>query len=420
MEIALIGINYKNAPVEVREKLAFENSKLDHALKQFSQNGIAKEAVILSTCNRVELYTAALDSSVNIDKAKETLASYHGLARSQFEDLLYIYKGNEAVEHIFKVASSLDSMVLGEAQILNQVKEAYQIAKDLGATGKMLNLLFQRSLAVGKLIRTTTSIGERNTSLPGVAAKLAENVFQDLASKKILIIGAGEMGGLTLHVFKHRGVSDIAIANRTLQKASELVWKYGGTAHSLAELEAILPARDIVVTCAETKEGEFLMTTKQAQDSIGKRKGAPQFFIDLGVPRNISPEVDKLDNAYLFTIDDLNAIVNENIEAREAEIEKCEPIIRTEVAKFMTELAVSESGELIKDIRSALYQLADEETQKTVNDLNLSDRERDEVAYLSKRLVNKILHNTTEVLKDGNANKRAVFEELLRELFKKK
>ena len=420
MEITLIGLNYKNAPLEMREKFAFDDSKIDDALKQFSQNGLAKEAVILSTCNRVELYTAVQDGTINTEKTKDLLSRYHKLDRTAFETLLYVYKDGKAVEHIFKVASSLDSMVLGEAQILKQVKEAYQTAKEAGATGKLLNQLFQRALAVGKLIRTTTSIGERNTSVPGVAVKLAEKVFEDLASKKMLIIGAGETGGLALHVFKHRGVSDIAIANRTVEKAKELTQRYGGTAHSLDELEKVLPTRDIVISCVDAKEGEFVISTKIAGGSISKRKGAPQFFIDLGVPRNISPEVNKLDNAYLFTIDDLNAIVNENVEAREAEIEKCEPIIRMEATKFMAELAMSESGELIKDIRSALYELADEEAQKTINDLALSDRDRTEVNYLAKRLANKILHNATEILKDGTGDKRVVFEELLRELFKKK
>ena len=415
MQIIAVGLNHKKAPLEIREKMAFSDEQVPSAISSLRQGGDIAEAVIISTCNRVELYVAG--DNLQVSSIENFIANFHNIDKDRFKPFLYIHKDVDAVRHLFNVASSLDSMVVGETQIINQVKDAYLTAKEYGHTSKVLNQLFQHSLNVAKLIHSVTAIGEKHTSIPTVAAKLAEKIFENLSAKKLLIVGAGEIGRVTLHAFKVRGVADISVCNRTVEKADELVKRFGGRAYSFQELNGLIAKVDIVITCIDY--GDVLMPAKQISDCMAIRKNAPLFLIDLAVPRNISPDVGNIENVYLFNIDDLQSIVNQNLEEREKEIKKCEPLIENEVTKFITGLSSYDINPLLKDIRDSFYTVGKEELKESLAKLqDIDEKGREEVSYLVKRVINRLLHNPTTALKDEvlNGEKQSVIK-LARKLF---
>lgn len=422
MELSIIGLNHRVAPVEVREKLAFDEARLAEALAGVRRATGAAEAVILSTCNRVEIYAARPEASVDeVTLAARWLASHHGVPEEAVATVLYRHEGLEAVRHLYRVTAGLDAMVLGETQIIAQVKEAYQKAKEAGHTGRVFNVLFQRALHVAKQIHATTGIGRRNISVPSVAARLAEKVFQDLARRRIAIVGAGETGELTLAAFRDRGASAPLVVNRTLEHAERLAARYGGRAEPLDRLDAALAEADIVITCLTGSE--FRVAPESIRAAMRARRNEPMVVIDLGVPRNVHPEVHRIENVYLFNIDDLESIAARNLSERERDLERCLPIIDLEAEQTLADLGEGELIGLVTRLRASLHAVGDEELQKSLERLGtLPPEQRAEVEYLVRRVINKLLHNPTLAIKEAarGVGESAKFLEAVARLFKLK
>lgn len=417
MDIRVTGLNHKRAPVELREKLAVDATALPAALAEFRKGLAAQELVLLSTCNRVEIYSVHEGPSPAADHIVAAIAARHGVPVDQLAPALYHHEGAEAVRHLFKVTSSLDSMVLGETQIIAQVKDAYQAALEAGATGRVFNRLFQHALHVAKRVHTSTSVGEKNVSVPSVAAKLAEKVFQDLARKRLVLIGAGEMGELTVAAFRNRGVSEVHVLNRTVENARAMADRHGGKAYPLDELSRVLPLGDIVIACI--RSDSYVLHPEQVEAALDARRQNPVFLIDIAVPRNIHPAIHDLDNVYLFNIDDLEGIVQQNVVEREREVDRCMPLVEEETRVFLKEVTPGDVGALLIQLRETLHAIGEEESRKSLSRLNgLSEDQRKEVSDLPRRIINKILHAPSETLRGGALEGPAhTIIELVRKLF---
>ena len=417
MDIRVTGLNHKRAPVELREKLAVDGAALPAALAELRAGLGAQELILLSTCNRVELYSVHEGETPSPEQVTALLAARHAVPATQLGPALYHHQGADAVRHLFQVTSSLDSMVLGETQIIGQVKDAYQAAHEAGATGRVFNRLFQHALHVAKRVHTSTSLGEKNVSVPSVASRLAEKVFQDLSKKRLLIGGAGEMGELTVAAFRNRGVSAIHVVNRTLENARALAERHGGQAHAMEELPKVLPLGDVVIACIRSEA--YVITPELVESALSARRQDPVFLLDIAVPRNIHPGVNEIDNVYLFNIDDLESIVQQNVVEREREVGRCMPLVEEETQAFLKELTPPDMGTLLGQLREALHAIGDEESKRTLARLNgLSEEGRKEVLELSRRIVNKILHSPSENLRGGGIEGAPhTIIELVRKLF---
>jgi glutamyl-tRNA reductase len=417
MDIRITGLNHKRAPVELREKLAVDDATIQSALAELQTSFQAQEMVILSTCNRVELYSVHEAEPPPPERVIEVLARRHGVPAEALSPALYHHQGAEAVRHLFRVASSLDSMVLGETQIIGQVKDAYLAAQAAGSTGRVFNRLFQQALAVAKRVHTTTQLGEKNVSVPSVASRLAEKIFQNLAQKQLVIIGAGEMGELTVGAFRNRGVTRIHVVNRSIENARALAQRYGGQAHGLEELANVLPLGDIVIACI--RADNYVLNVESVRAALSARRHEAMFLIDIAVPRNIHPEVNEIDNVYLFNIDNLEQIVQQNVVDREKEIARCTPLVEEETLAFWKDMTPPDVTALLTQLRERLHAIGDEELKRTLGKLNgLSTDQRQEVQELARRIVNKILHPPTETLRSAGADSNSrTIAELIRKLF---
>lgn len=404
MRIDTFGINHKTAPVEVREKLAFDEASLGRVAARIRESTGAPEIVVLSTCNRVEVYVAAAD-----DLEARLLAFFE--KERGLKPTLYRHADSDAVRHLFRVASGLDSMVVGETQILGQVKRAYLAAKDAGCTGKYLNKLFQCALFVAKSVHSNSSLGLHSVSVSSVAAGLAEKIFRSLSSTTLLVVGAGETGQFTLDAFKERGVRRFIVANRTQERAAELARALGGTALSLDALPASLHQADIVVTCI-AHDGPVI-TRAQAEAASRQRRGAPIFFIDIAVPRNVDPAVDRLEDVYLYNIDDLESIATENLMRREKEVAKCEALVEREAQKFIASAAMFDVNEVIVKLQTYFGSVADQELADALR--SLGPEQRQQVEHAVRRMVAKLLHRPLSSLQDGSESQVAA--DFIRRLF---
>lgn len=337
-KIIVLGLSHKTAPVELREKLAIPESKLPEALKLFSERTMAKETVIISTCNRTELYVVPAEgNSKIIEPIKDFLTWYRQLDKTEFENSLYSYEGEECTRHLFQVAAGLDSMVIGEDQVLGQVKTAYLIAHESKTTGKILNILFQKALNLGKHVRTATGINRGSVSVASVAVELAEKIFGNLSAKKAMVIGAGEMSETTVKHLVECGVKSIFVTNRTYTRAQELARKFGSeqvdsSAVRFDEYPAYLETVDIVIS--STASPEPILRKENILPVMRQRRYRALFLIDIAVPRDIDPTINEIDNVYLYNIDDLEEIVKSNLKEREKEIEKCNQIINAKTAEI--------------------------------------------------------------------------------------
>lgn len=401
MPLHVLGINHESAPVEVREKVAISSFKLKDALTFFKQSlPPSSEVVLISTCNRVEII-AFLPEGVNAREAlTNCLASFHQLPLEELKPFLYHYEEKEVVEHLFKVTSSLDSMVVGEAEILGQVKEAYLQALEADSSGKSLNTLFQRSFGVAKAIRSSTEIGQGRVSVASVAVDFAEKVFQDLSDKVIFLLGAGEMSELCLKHLMARGAKSIIVSNRTYAKAEELAFMYSGKAIRFDLLYDYLPQADILIS--STASPHYVLYPEHFQKALHQRRFRPIIIIDIAVPRDVHPDVGKLDGIYLYDIDDLKQVVEKNFTERQKELEKALTMVEQETLKFMSFYKGLQAGPVIKNLHESLHQIRQEELQKTLSKLpSLSEKERQEIEYLTERIVNKILSQPSRALKTG-------------------
>ncbi|MCS7215241.1 MAG: glutamyl-tRNA reductase [Thermodesulfovibrio sp.] len=413
MSLLVIGLNHKTASVEVREKLAFNSKEaLREALKKLTQEKGIDEAVIISTCNRVEIYVKSIvpsDSEGNVqdhieDTIKQFLSKFHGVDRHLFENYLYVYKDREAVEHLFKVTSSLDSMIIGEPQITGQVKESYEIALSERTTSLILNHLMKRALFTAKRVRNETRIGENPVSVSYAAVGLIKKVFDELPRKSVLLIGAGEMAELALRNLIGSGIKNVFITNRTYERAEELAKEFNGTAVPMEKLKEQLIKTDIVL--CSTGAPNYVITEKMLKEIMPLRKYKPIFFIDISVPRNIDPSCNNLDNVYLYNIDDLQDVVDSNLLERKKEAQKALAIVQEETEKFFLWLNSLESVPVIVSIRNKAEQLRLEELEKfRAKFKDLPPELLNSIEHLTQSIINKIMHNPTVALKNNCENK---------------
>jgi glutamyl-tRNA reductase len=395
MPFNVLGLNHKTAPVALREKIAFSEERLLTALRTLRQEAGVAEVVILSTCNRTEVYWAGSASGADLSN---WLERHHGntldLAPS-----LYVHREQQAVEHAFNVASGLDSMVLGEAQILGQLKDAYRAAQEAGSTGPALNKLFQAAFSAAKRVRSETRIGENAVSIASATVSLARRMYSDLSAHTALMVGAGDMNALTARHFMSAGVKRLVIANRTLGRAQTLAAELKAHAVGLGELDKELAQADIVITC--TASTLPLITRESAEAAIRARRRRPIFMVDLAVPRDIDPAVADLEDVYLFSIDDLQQLIDENRQQRAVAAGGARLLVAEEVARFLTESRAHDAGPAIRTLR----QQADGIRLQTVEQarrLLAAGKPADEVIeYLANTLTNRLLHTPTQALRQA-------------------
>lgn len=399
MNILVLGLSHHTAPIEIREKLAVPVNDIPQSLTKLKQITGIDEAVILSTCNRVEIYaTTPTPFREVLNQLKLFLADTHQIPVAQFESYIEIHHGPGAIRHLFRVASSLDSMVIGESQILGQVKEAYEISKSAGYTDQILHTLFQRSFNVAKEIRSTTDIGKGAISVGSVAVELAHKLFGDLRNRSVLVIGAGEMSELALRHLAEAGVTAITVSNRSYDRAVELAERVKGRAVKLEDCFIQMEHDDIVIS--STGAQEYIILRENMVQVMRTRKYRPLFLIDIAVPRDIDPQVNKIDNVYLYNIDDLQQVVDNNLTLRQQECSRCEALIEREVTQFMqwyNSLAITP---IIKQLNAKLDGIRERELQKTLNQLaDLTPEQKEKIDYLTQRITNQFLNSPIENLK---------------------
>jgi glutamyl-tRNA reductase len=352
MRLTLVGLSHKTAPVAIRERLAFPAEGQAEALSLLTSSDTVSEAVIVSTCNRTEIYAVTAAAAEGSDAIVDFVCGYKGIDRAELSPYLYSSYGEAAVRHLFRVVASLDSMVVGEPQILGQVKEAYEHSFESAATGRVFNRLFRQSFEVGKRVRTETAIGENAVSISYAAVELAKKVFDTLAGRTVLILGAGKMSELTAKHLVSCGAARILVANRTRSRAEELAELFGGVAVPFESLYDHLAKADIVIS--STAATEFVITKARLEPAMRSRRGRPLFLIDIAVPRDIDPAVNDLDDAYLYDIDALNHVVEANLEERAREAARAEIIIAEEIGAFQRWLDSMEVVPTIADRMSVV------------------------------------------------------------------
>ena len=395
MAVNILGINHKTAPVALREKVAFAEDRLVAALTTLREEMGVAEALILSTCNRTEVYWSGTASGSDLSQWLER----HHRNNLDLAASLYIHQESRAIEHAFSVASGLDSMVLGEVQILGQLKDAYRIAQESGSTGPILNKLFQAAFSAAKRVRTETRIGANAVSLASATVSLARRVYEDLSAHNALLVGAGDMNALTARHFMSAGIKRMVIANRTLSRAQTLAAELNAHAVPLSDLDQELAVADIVISC--TASLEPLISKRAVEAAIRARRRRPIFMVDMAVPRDIDPAVAELEDVYLFSIDDLQQLVDENIQQRELAAGGARLLITEEVARFLAESRAQDAGPAIR----ALRQQADGIRRQTVEQARRmlqAGKSTDEVIdYLANTLTNRLLHAPTQALRQA-------------------
>jgi glutamyl-tRNA reductase len=418
LDIVLLGLNHKTAPVELRECLAFskdESAATMEALKKYPAIG---EIVVISTCNRVEVLMTTANTPKAVDAVKTYISEVKNLPISQFEKSFYIHEGDMAVQHIFRVASSLDSMIVGEPQILGQIKEAYTEATNKKTSGAILNRLMHKTFFVAKRVRTETGIGDHAVSISYAAIELGRKIFGSLEGKKVLLIGAGEMAELAVeHLIRNR-IGSISVANRTFKRGVELAKHFNGKAIRLEEIPDCLKVVDIIIS--STGSPGFIIKRDQVKGVMRKRRNRPIFFIDIAVPRDIDPEINTVTNSYVYDIDDLKGIIDENIEERNQESLKGERIIEEAVITFWQWYESLDVVPTIVALRNKFDTIAENEITKTMQSLkHLSDNDCQAIYKMTNGLINKILHDPTIFLKsNGCQGDRSVYLDITRKLFK--
>ena len=391
IRVALIGCNHRTAPVELRERVAFTTEQALDAATQLRQRGILQEAVVVSTCNRSELYGVPGDASAPIaDVLEEFLTSYHRIPRGDLEGRTYRWMGTDAIRHLFRVASGLDSMLLGEAEILGQIRSAYGRALEHGATGPVLNRAFQGALEVGKRVRAETEVSARPMSVSLAGVKLAERVFGSLKGRSALILGAGDVAEQVVEHLRNRGIGGLRVVNRSFDRAKNLAVRVGGEAVAWESLETAISAPDIIVT--SVGDAGTVLTREKLARSLAARDGRPVFVVDLGVPRNVAAEAATLYNLYLYNVDDLGEIVEQNKRAREAEIPRAEAIISEHVAKFESWRAALEATSIIDDLRGRFRHEREALLRERLDAMQrISPPERQRIADITEELVERLL-----------------------------
>jgi glutamyl-tRNA reductase len=417
MELIVIGLNHKTAPIEIRERLAFPEDGIEKPLSQIKSLPSLRENMIVSTCNRVEIYAVVQETEKAILDLKGFLSRYHGLSLKEFEKNLYLLVGEEAVRHIFRVASSLDSMVVGEPQILGQIKSAYNVAAEAKTSGLILHRLLHRAFHVAKRVRTETKIGNSAVSVSFVAVELAKKIFGTLEKRTVLLMGAGEMCELAARHLVSGGIEKVLVTNRTYERAVTLAQEFRGEPIPFEEIYRGLRMVDIVISATDSPQ--YLLHHEEVAKVIKDRKQKPIFFIDIADPRDIEPKVGDIENVYLYNIDDLQKVANDNIQDREKEAQKAEAIVQDEVVKFVNWYQSLEVTPTIVALRKKFEEIRNKELAKTLSlHPHFSDKERQSLEALTSAIINKILHNPLTLLKQKNEEAMAdLYLDTLRTLF---
>jgi glutamyl-tRNA reductase len=404
MNLIALGINHNSAAVEVRERVAFAPEQVSEALADACTDAQIDEVVILSTCNRTEMYAIASDGISAEDKSRQLIdwmANYHHLSADELRRCAYHYTAADALHHMMQVASGLDSMVLGEPQIFGQMKSAYAVAATSGTIGGELGRLFPRVFAIAKRVRTDTAVGENPVSVAYAAVDLAGHIFADLKTSSALLVGAGETIELVARHLIEAGVSKIVIANRTLGRARELAQKFGAEAVLLAEIPEQLIHSDIVIT--STASQLPILGKGAVEQALKARKHRPMLMVDIAVPRDIEPQVAELRDVYLYSIDDLREIIDQNMRSRQNEARKADVIIADGVKCYFEEVRSLAAVDSVKEYRQMAETLRDQELQKALRTLSRGEDPAQVLAVLARGLTNKLIHAPTTGLKEASA-----------------
>ncbi|MEJ2394687.1 MAG: glutamyl-tRNA reductase [Candidatus Thiodiazotropha sp.] len=416
MTILALGINHKTAPVDIRERVTFGPDIIAGALRSLKEHPAVQEAVILSTCNRTEVYCCLSEEAH--EPLADWLGQFHGIENDRLTPYLYSHFGADAIKHLLRVSCGLDSLVLGEPQILGQVKTAFQIATDAGATGKLLSRLFQHAFAAAKQIRTDTAIGNSPVSVAFAAVSLAKQIFSDLSEQTALLIGAGETIELAARHLSQNGIGRVIVANRTVEKAHILASQLDGFAIALTELSSHLGEADIVIS--STASPLPVLGKGTVESALKERKHRPIFMVDIAVPRDIEPEVADLSDIYLYTVDDLDEVIQENMRSREEAAEQAEEIIEHYVGEYLGWQRSLDAVELIQDFRSYAECLRDEVIQKAMQQLKKGKSPEEVLQFMGHTLTNKLLHNPSAQLRQAGFNGQVELLEAANTLFQLK
>ena len=413
MQLALVGLSHKTAPVEIRERLAFSNDALRSALTSLVDRRRVNEAMILSTCNRVEVVAESPDDRL----IRDFICEFHQISHDSVSTHLYSYRNVEAIRHVFRVTASLDSMVIGEPQILGQVKEAFRIAMDAGTVGMHLSALMNRAFAVAKKVRSETGISQSAVSVSYAAVELARKIFGDLSGKTVMIIGASKMGELAAKHLRRAGASSVLVTNRTFERPVELAKVFEGAAVPFEHFTDHMTGADIVIT--STGAPHFIIGRNLAEQVIHRRKNKPIFFIDIAVPRDIDPAVNQIDNAFLYDIDDLQQVIDANLKERFKEAMRAEQIVDDEVEAFCLKMQTRDVVPTIVQLRDSLEKVRRDEIERNRRHLkDLSPEQQAAVDQITKSIVNKILHPPIEQLKQmAHDPQGADLADLIRKIF---
>ena len=417
MALFVSGLSHRNAPVELREQLAVDEDKLRELLRDIAATGLVREAIILSTCNRVEVYAVADVPGEARATMFRRLCRHRGVEPTSVDAALYTYAEGDAVRHAFRVASSLDSMVIGEPQILGQVKDAFALAQSCEAVGPALHSLFTQAFAVAKKVRTETEIARHAVSVSFAAVELAKKIFGGLQGKAVLLVGAGKMSELAARHLVEQGVFPVYVTNRTWARAQEMARSLAGTAVPFDELPTALAAVDIVIS--STGAAEPVIRREMVQRVMHGRRGRPLFFIDIAVPRDVEGSVDTLDDVYCYDIDDLKQVVDANLRERGREAHRAEALVEREVAKFLVRLGDVEVIPTIVSLRERLEAIRVGEVKRTLARLpDATPETRAALEAMSSAIVNKILHAPiTKLRESSRAGSHRSWLELVHELF---
>ena len=417
MNIIVVGLSHKTASVNIREKVAFAPTQMDKPLRTVVNLDDITEAVIVSTCNRVEVYAVTKDIAGGMARIKRFLADYHNLSLDTLEPHLYGHHSEDAIRHVFRVASSLDSMIVGEPQILGQIKTAYGYAAEFKSSGIILNRFLHKAFSVAKRVRTETKIASSAVSVSFAAVELAKKIFGDLSDKTVMLVGAGEMCELAAKHFLNNGVRGVMVTNRTFERAERLADELQGRAIRFEEMFDYLHQADIVLS--STGAPHIIIGPKDVEEVIRRRRMKPMFFIDIAVPRDIDPRVNDVENVYLYTVDDIQAVVAANLQQRGEEAKKAEEIVEQEIGQFFKWLSSLGITPTIVALRTKFDEVRRAELDKTLatwKDLPPDGQKRLEA--LTNAIMNKLLHPPTSLLKKaGQGGRSDLYVDALRSLF---
>jgi glutamyl-tRNA reductase len=416
-DILLLGLSHKTAPVELRECIAFSTDDTSAALETLKKKSDISEVLLFSTCNRVEVLLVTKNKTNAVDAVKRFLSEFKQVPVTDFEKNLYIHTGDKAVRHVYRVASSLDSMMVGEPQILGQIKEAYNIAALKKTPGVILNRLLPRAFSVAKRVRTETGIGDHAVSISYAAIELGRKIFDTLEDKKVLLIGAGEMAELAVEHLQRNKAGDIFVANRTFERGVALAGQFNGNAIRFEEIPNYLQQVDVIIS--STGAPGYVITRNQVKGIMNSRRNRPIFFIDIAVPRDIDPQINRLSNAYVYDIDDLKGIVEENLAERNKEAMKGERIVDEAVINFRQWYESLNITPTIVALRQKVDTIAKAEVNRTLKSLDhLSENDSKAIDRMANAIVNKILHDPTLFLKNnGYQGDKSVSLDITRRLF---